>query len=95
MDNVDIFYTIWNTLRPFGNIYVSLAWFVVIWYIFPSLVCLDQEKSGNPADHTKKAVCVCCIICQYFFKRYLAIYRQTLWNALATTTNHPNSEHTY
>jgi hypothetical protein len=22
---------------------------VVIWYIFPVLVCLDQEKSGNPA----------------------------------------------
>jgi hypothetical protein len=27
------------------------AWysFVVIWYIFPILVCLDQEKSGNHA----------------------------------------------
>jgi hypothetical protein len=22
--------------------------FVVIWYIFPIFVCLDQEKSGNP-----------------------------------------------
>jgi hypothetical protein len=22
--------------------------YVVIWYIFPVLVCLDQEKSGNP-----------------------------------------------
>jgi hypothetical protein len=34
---------------PFGIIYGSLV--VVIWYIFyifPYLVCLDQEKSGNP-----------------------------------------------
>jgi hypothetical protein len=23
---------------------------VVIWYIFPILVCLDQEKSGNPGS---------------------------------------------
>jgi hypothetical protein len=26
-----------------------LVYFVGIWYIFPVLVCLDQEKSGNPA----------------------------------------------
>jgi hypothetical protein len=25
-----------------------LVKFVVICYIFPNLVCLDQEKSGNP-----------------------------------------------
>jgi hypothetical protein len=25
---------------------------VVIWYIFPILVCLDQEKSGNHAETT-------------------------------------------
>jgi hypothetical protein len=25
-----------------------LVEFVFIWYIFPVLVCLDQEKSGNP-----------------------------------------------
>jgi hypothetical protein len=24
--------------------------FVVIWYIFSILVCLDQEKSGNPGQ---------------------------------------------
>jgi hypothetical protein len=29
---------IWNILWPF----------VVIWYFFPVLVCLDEEKSGNP-----------------------------------------------
>jgi hypothetical protein len=23
---------------------------VVIWYIFPILECLDQEKSGNPVN---------------------------------------------
>jgi hypothetical protein len=31
--------------------YGSLVLFVVIWYIFPILVCLDQEKSGNRASH--------------------------------------------
>jgi hypothetical protein len=24
---------------------------VVIWYIFPILVCFDQEKSGNPGKY--------------------------------------------
>jgi hypothetical protein len=42
------FMTIWNTLRPFDIIRGSLVQFVAIWYIFPILVCLDQEKSGNP-----------------------------------------------
>jgi hypothetical protein len=28
--------------------YGSLVSFVVIWYIFHVLVCLDLEKSGNP-----------------------------------------------
>jgi hypothetical protein len=44
------FITIWNILWPFGIIYGRLVGFVVICYIFPFLVCLDQEKSGNPAD---------------------------------------------
>jgi hypothetical protein len=38
------FMTIWNILLPFGIINGRLA----IWCIFPVLVCLDQEKSGNP-----------------------------------------------
>jgi hypothetical protein len=37
------FITIWNILRPFGIIYGRLVKFVVIWYSFPNLVCLDQE----------------------------------------------------
>jgi hypothetical protein len=40
--------TIWNILRLFGIIYGRLVWFEVIWYIFPIMVCLDQEKYGNP-----------------------------------------------
>jgi hypothetical protein len=40
--------TIWKILWPFGIIYGRLIKFVVICYIFPNLVCLDQEKSGNP-----------------------------------------------
>jgi hypothetical protein len=49
MDNAGIFYgrlehfkVIWYILWPFGNV-------VVIWYIFPRLGILCQEKSGNPA----------------------------------------------
>jgi hypothetical protein len=37
-------YTLW----PLGIFYGPLALFVVIWYILTILVCLDQEKSGNP-----------------------------------------------
>jgi hypothetical protein len=51
------FMAIWNILwsfgigilRPFGIIYGRLVYVIVIWYIFPILVCLDEEKSGNPA----------------------------------------------
>jgi hypothetical protein len=50
MENVGISYghvvfimAIWCNVCPFG---VVLA---VLWYILPVLVCLDQEKSGNPA----------------------------------------------
>jgi hypothetical protein len=48
------FMTICYILWPFGIIYVRLVLFVVICYIFPVLVCLDQEKSGNP-DHKQFA----------------------------------------
>jgi hypothetical protein len=48
MENVGIFMTIWNILRPFGTFYGNLVQFVLIWYIFSVLVCLDREKSGNP-----------------------------------------------
>jgi hypothetical protein len=39
---------IWYNLWPFGK-------FVDTWYIFPVLVCLDQEKSGNPAADLQNA----------------------------------------
>jgi hypothetical protein len=45
MINVGVFYDHRNILWSFGIIYGRL----VICYIFPVLVCLDQEKSGNPA----------------------------------------------
>jgi hypothetical protein len=38
----------WYILWPFGNV-------VVIWYIFPRFGTLCQEKSGNPAPHSKLA----------------------------------------
>jgi hypothetical protein len=40
---------IWYNLWSFGIVYVRLVKFVVLWYVFPVLVRLDQEKSGNPA----------------------------------------------
>jgi hypothetical protein len=50
MENVGIFYghillTIWYNIWPFGIVCGHL-------YTFAVLVCLDQEKSGNP-DPTK------------------------------------------
>jgi hypothetical protein len=42
------FTIILNILRFCGTIYGRLVQFAVIWYIFPVLICLDQEKSGNP-----------------------------------------------
>jgi hypothetical protein len=44
MENVVIFMTICNILRPFGQSYGSLVEFVVVWYIFSVLVCLDGEN---------------------------------------------------
>jgi hypothetical protein len=41
----------WYILWPFGIIFGRLLLFVVIWYIFPVLVRLVQEKSGNPVQH--------------------------------------------
>jgi hypothetical protein len=48
MENVGIFYDHFEYLWPFGIICGHRVYFVAIWYIFPILVCLDQEKSGNP-----------------------------------------------
>jgi hypothetical protein len=49
MEHIGMFYghlvyftAIWYILWPFSLL------FVVIWYIFPRLVMLYQEKSGNP-----------------------------------------------
>jgi hypothetical protein len=33
-----------------GIFYDHLEYFTAIWYIFPILVCLDQEKCGNPGQ---------------------------------------------
>jgi hypothetical protein len=47
--------TCWSILRPFGLFYGHLicicyghlVYFVVIWYTFPTIGILHQEKSGN------------------------------------------------
>jgi hypothetical protein len=53
------FMIIWNILWPFGIIYGSLVWFVVIRYIFPILVLLDREKSCNPGFNHSVKDCRC------------------------------------
>jgi hypothetical protein len=58
MENVCIFYDHLEYLRPFGIIYGRLVSFVLIWYMFPILVCLDKEKSGNPDLFTSEHMCV-------------------------------------
>jgi hypothetical protein len=48
------FMTIWSILLPLEILYGHLAYFAVIWYIFPRFGILCQEKSGNPAcDHLR------------------------------------------
>jgi hypothetical protein len=50
MDNIVNFTTF---LRPFGiPMYFMAVWYGLGSIIFPVLVCLDQEKSGNPALQT-------------------------------------------
>jgi hypothetical protein len=49
--------TIWNILLSFDIFYGRLVRFVLIWYIFPFLVCLDQEKSGKPAFKLSNHLC--------------------------------------
>jgi hypothetical protein len=44
------FMTNWSIFRSFDIIYGL--------YIFPDLVCLNQEKSGNPVSVSKKFVSV-------------------------------------
>jgi hypothetical protein len=42
---------IWSILWPIDIFYGHLVNFVVIWYMFPRVGKLYQEKSGNPAGH--------------------------------------------
>jgi hypothetical protein len=46
-DHLEYFMAIWYNSWPFGTVCGLLL------YIFPNLVCLDQEKSGNPDDNQK------------------------------------------
>jgi hypothetical protein len=46
---LEYFMAIGSTLRQFGIFCGHLVYFMVIWYIFPRLGILYQEKSGNPA----------------------------------------------
>jgi hypothetical protein len=42
------FTAVWYHFWPFGIMHGRLVQFVSSWYTFPVLVCLDQEKTGNP-----------------------------------------------
>jgi hypothetical protein len=50
------FTTVRYNLSPFGITNGRLVQFVLIWYTFPVLVCLDQEKSGKP--NSEEQACV-------------------------------------
>jgi hypothetical protein len=50
LENVDVFYTIWNILRIFFIFCDHSVHFVFIWYIFSIFGIMDQEKSGNPGS---------------------------------------------
>jgi hypothetical protein len=44
MENIVIFMTICNIVRPFGIFGIVCGH----WVYFPVLVCFDRENSGNP-----------------------------------------------
>jgi hypothetical protein len=48
MENVGIFMTIWNILRPFGTFYGNLVQFVLIWYIFFRFGMFGPRKIWQP-----------------------------------------------
>jgi hypothetical protein len=45
----------WCILKPFGLLYGQLVHFVVIWYIFPVLVCCTKKNLPTPANPTTSA----------------------------------------
>jgi hypothetical protein len=45
---------IWHNLWSFGILNGHLAQIMVIWNIFPVLVCFDQEKSGIRGSHDQR-----------------------------------------
>jgi hypothetical protein len=45
--------SIWYILRPSGIFYGLFVYFLVIWNIFSRFGKLQQEKSGNPAQHLR------------------------------------------
>jgi hypothetical protein len=47
------FMTIWSILRPLEIFYGHLAYFGIIWCIFPRIGFLYHEKSGNPGPTGK------------------------------------------
>jgi hypothetical protein len=84
----------WHNLWPFGIMYGRLVWFVVLWYIFPVLVCLDQVKSGNPACYQSSDPLRGFPFCRHS-KNVLEIValRDTMLidNALSKLVTHPHS----
>jgi hypothetical protein len=47
-DHLAYFMAIWHNLLPFGIVCGRLL------YFFTNLVCLDQEKSGNPGRNADR-----------------------------------------
>jgi hypothetical protein len=47
---------IWNILQTFGNFYVHLVHFVLIWYIFPVLVSRTKKNLATLLEASWKSV---------------------------------------
>jgi hypothetical protein len=79
--------TIWSILRPLEIFYGHLVYFVVIWYIFPPLGILDQEKSGNLECNAKD--CFLFVGCQWnrhWFYNNVMIKQKAVQTLLFSTT---------
>jgi hypothetical protein len=100
------FRTIWSYLRPFSIFCGHLVYFMVIWYIFPVLVCCTK-KSGNPAliqslfflsvkmAGRNGAKCPCLQGCQIFlrttYQNWGKIYLMTLKYLMSICTIYQHS----
>jgi hypothetical protein len=83
MENLGIIIGIRSILRPLKIVYGNLVYFVAIWYIFPRLGILYQDKSGNPAPqfHRSTSWLWALIFTQSYIRNCLRREREKLSDA--------------